>query len=85
MLSTRSRGAIVIFGLEVFAIALLLHRKILKKWLWLLLLFGVIGIGGMVFWGQRLFAREHSNTGHLVLIQEGRNIVKPHLISGRGA
>ncbi|MDR0651344.1 MAG: O-antigen ligase family protein [Candidatus Peribacteria bacterium] len=82
MLSTRSRGAIAFFGLEILAIALFLHRNFLKKRIWLLILLGGASIGGVAFLGQRFFAREHSNTGHLVLIQEGRNIVKPHLITG---
>jgi hypothetical protein len=85
VLSTWSRGAIAIFGVEVLAIALFLHRNTLKKWLWLLILLGGIGIGGVAFLGQRFFAREHSNTGHLVLIQEGWKMVQPHLFAGWGA
>ncbi|MDR2190896.1 MAG: O-antigen ligase family protein [Candidatus Peribacteria bacterium] len=85
VLSTWSRASIAVFGVEVVALALLLHRKLLKKWLRLLITLGMLGIGGLAVFGQKFFAREHSNTGHLVLMVEGRKLAQERLITGRGA
>jgi len=85
VLSTRSRAAIGVFGVELVALALIIHRKQLKKYLRIILALGLIGGAGVLYFGQRFFAREHSNTGHLVLVIEGRNLAKRNLITGRGA
>lgn len=85
VLSTRSRAAIGIFGIEFIALALIIHWKQLKKYLWLIITLGIIGGAGILYYGQRFFAREHSNTGHIMLIVEGRNLAKNNLITGRGA
>jgi hypothetical protein len=73
------------YGLEVVILALLLHRKLLKNYLWLLTMAVVLGVGGVAYLGQSFFAREHSNTGHLVLIVEGRKLAQHNLVFGRGA
>jgi O-antigen ligase len=83
--STWSRAGIAVFAVEVVAVVLLLHRKALKKWLRGILALGVLSLGGIAYLGTSFFAREHSNTGHLVLVQEGRNLAKERLLVGRGA
>jgi hypothetical protein len=83
--STRSRAGIAIFAVEVVALLLLLHRKVLKKWLRGVIALGVLSLGGIGYLGTSFFAREHSNTGHLVLLMEGWNIAKEHLLIGWGA
>jgi hypothetical protein len=85
VLSTRSRAAIGVFGIEIIALALIIHRKHLKNYLRLIITLGIIGGASVFYYGQRFFAREHSNTGHLMLIIEGRNLAKHNLITGRGA
>ena len=69
------------FGVEVVLLALFLHWKILKKWLWILILLTLCGVGGVAYLGANLFAREHSNTGHLVLVVEGRKLAQKNLIT----
>lgn len=88
VLSTRSRAAIVMFAIEVVAIFFILHRKSIKqrpKYLTVFFLCLVIwgGITGM--FGQKILTREHSTTGHIALIQEGRWLAKQKLVTGRGA
>lgn len=39
---------------------------------------------GFCFIMKDMFIREHSNTGHLVLLVEGWNLAKQHLLKGRG-
>ncbi len=85
VLSTRSRAAIVMFGIETLAILLILHRKSIKKHLRLFLFFLLIWIGCTGIFGQKILTREHSTTGHLALLKEGRGLAKQHLITGRWA
>jgi O-antigen ligase len=83
--STWSRAAIAVFGVEVIALALFLHWKVLKKRVRTLLVLGFLGIGGVAYLGSSFFAREHSNTGHLVLVVEGWKLAQKNLITGWGA
>jgi O-antigen ligase len=85
VLSTWSRAGIAIFGVEIIVLALILHWKTLKKWLRAIIALGIIGIGGVAYLGTSFFAREHSNTGHLILVVEGRKLAQKSLITGRGA
>ena len=85
VLSTRSRAAIAVIGLEFIALTLIIHRKQLKKYLRIILTLGLIGGAGVFYYGQKIFAREHSNTGHVVLLVEGRKLAQTNLLRGWGA
>jgi hydrogenase maturation factor HypE len=69
------------FGVEVLVLALILHWKMLKKRIGAIIVLGCLGVGAVGYLGSSFFAREHSNTGHWVLMVEGWKLAQKSLIT----
>jgi len=81
--STWSRAALGVRGLEVIAVLVILNWEILKKHM-IKILIGCLILGmGCCYLGKWIFARDYSNTGHIILIVEGRKLAKEKLFSWR--
>ena len=79
VLSTRSRAWICVRTLEVIVLFFILFRKRVKKYFIPLCILFLVWLWWMLYLSRWIMAREHSNTWHLVLIQEWRNISKHNL------
>lgn len=83
--STLSRAAIGVWLLQTAILTLIIHRK---RWKNVVLFLGIPGTIVLLFglWHFRgIFAREHSNTGHIALLQEGWKIGMQEPLTGWGA
>ena len=85
ILSTRSRAWIAIRVLEVIVLFFILFRKHVKKYFVRLLILSIIWLWWLAYLSRWIMIREHSNTGHLVLMKAWRDIAKKNLIIWRWA
>ncbi len=85
ILSTWSRAWIAIWALEAIVLFFILYRKSVKKYLvWRIILF-IVWLWWLAYLWRWIMVREHSNTGHLVLMKAWRDIAKQNIIEWRWA
>lgn len=82
--STWSRAALALWILELVAVIVLLNWKFFKQHLLKILIICLIGGVGVAYVGRGIFARDYSNTWHVILIVEGWKLAKEKLFSWWG-
>ncbi len=85
ILSTRSRAWMVVWALEAVILFFILYRRSVKKHFTRLCIFFVICLWCLAYLWRWIMVREHSNTGHLVLMQAWFNLAKHNLALWRWA
>ncbi len=83
--STWSRAGIVIRALEAITLLFILFRKSIKKYFARLIIIAIIWLWWLAYLWRWIMVREHSNTGHLVLMKAWRDIAKQNIIWWRWA
>ena len=83
--STRSRAWIAVRAVEAVILFFILYRKSVKKYFVRLCLLFIIWLWWIAYLWRWIMVREHSNTGHLVLMKTWRHMAKEKLITGRWA
>ena len=85
ILSTRSRAWMVVRALEAIILFFIIYRKNVKKHFTRICIFFAICLWCLAYLWRWIMVREHSNTGHLVLMQAWLNLAKNNLALWRWA
>lgn len=85
VLSTRSRAWIVVRALEAIVLFFILFRRKIKKFFIPLAVLFIVWLWWVIYLWRWIMAREHSNTGHIVLMKAGWDIAKQNPIIWRWA
>lgn len=85
VLSTWSRAWLAVRAIEAITLFFIIYWKSVKKYFVRLLILAIIGLWGIAYLSRWILVREHSNTGHLVLMKEWLNIASENLVLGRWA
>lgn len=83
--STRSRAWIAVRVIELVALFFILYRKFTKKYLIQLSFLFFIWLCWVAYLWRWIMVREHSNTGHLVLMKEWLKLANQNLLFWRWA